>query len=287
LASREHFKQAHYGCEDCDVKLDGKDAEGQDADTVHMLGRSKDPSIFQATSRKGPTPQFEIGMALYSKMKAIYKDKKLYNAKRLTHEEKWVKWWRLFSPGALEADIPDPLYYDQISISTAHVPLAQNIFLELWDANHVLPALDTKEKQDAASTAIRTLLSMFPTIEKYRHLKPSTPQTPQGPSVRQTTSTVVHARGRHPLPNDKWDFVENHANGEPFPQTHPYFGTLGLDARDFSAGDFGAPGFGAPVFSGTYQNLLAAHSNFNMGAQDSAHNTVRALEATETPSLGG
>ena len=72
------MRNAHYGCETCGKKLADKNA-----DKRHLIEMQKNTAACQATMRNGPP--FEIGIDLFDKMENIYDDKKF------TNEEKWIK----------------------------------------------------------------------------------------------------------------------------------------------------------------------------------------------------
>ncbi|RYP57374.1 hypothetical protein DL769_009528 [Monosporascus sp. CRB-8-3] len=173
-----HVWKAHYGCEKCGKKLDGKRA-----DINHLMEREIDQSTCQPNLQENSP--FDIGIVQWKAVTAIYDDK------NLTHDEKWIKWWRLFSPNAGEMDNPDPRHHDTVTISTADIPALQGIFQDMWQSDNLLPPLDDEQKQKA-SILLDKLLRLLPTVHRHRHRKTQA-QTERDVSAAMTPQSVAHA----------------------------------------------------------------------------------------------
>ncbi|RYP20506.1 hypothetical protein DL765_002751 [Monosporascus sp. GIB2] len=174
----DHLRKAHYGCEKCGKKLDGKRA-----DMNHLMEREIDQSTCQPNLQENSP--FDIGIVQWKAVTAIYDDK------TLTHDEKWIKWWRLFSPNAGEMDNPDPRHHDTVTISTADIPTLQGIFQDMWQSDNLLPVLNDEQKQKA-SILLDKLLRLLPTVHRHRHRK-NQPRTERDNLAAMTPQPIAHA----------------------------------------------------------------------------------------------
>jgi len=126
---------------------------------------------------------------------------RIYKNKKFSDEQKWIEWWKLFSTG--EQQVPDGRHHDTISISLANIPDIQQMFQNMWNKNVLtgfLPSLDDFQIQIVYGL-LRSVILAYPTIEKHRR-KRTQPQTPEVPSVGETTPLVAFASGPSPSFND-------------------------------------------------------------------------------------
>jgi hypothetical protein len=165
----------------------------QRADKKHLLELKKDSSKCQANPEM---PRLlEIGIDLMQQLEEVY----FTPSNILTHDEKWVGFWKLLFPNDAETDIPDPRHQDTITFSTANIPSLQETMHRMWSENPRLRALNDEEKPEVSALLDR-LLRTLPVLLRSRYQN-TRPRVRGGSVAAATGQVVVHAAGQSPFYN--------------------------------------------------------------------------------------